>query len=134
MTPNEFKELTIETQKEFELFCNKRECNMNKCAIFNFLKENDCINTDCEIVFTICKLFNDFNIDLLKEIEEAFDDYCYGRDCKSYDCELKKYQDENTFLFNKEKYEDTEEEYKIDCALLYTIAYLNDCLDIIISD
>ena len=36
MTSDEFKDLAIEAQKKFELFCNKRKCNKDECAIFNF--------------------------------------------------------------------------------------------------
>lgn len=133
MTPDKFKDLAIETQKEFELFCNRRKCE--ECTIRKILKDNSCLYIDCETFFSVCKLLNDFNIDLLKKIDNLYTSYCNEHDCNPYKCELKKYQEENTFLFDREGLEDTEEEeYEIDCSLMYTIAYLNDCLDIIIKE
>ena len=132
MKPEEFKELAIETQKEYILFCYNRKCCDGHCTIYNFLKKYDCLYINCTIVFTAYKLLNDFNINLIKEINKSIVNYSNEHNCTYHGCDFKKYQTDNTFLFSYEIQK--KREYVIECSMLYAVAYLNDCLNIIIKD
>ena len=132
MKPEEFKELVTETQKEYILFCYKRKCSDGHCTIYNFLKKYDCLYINCTIVFTAYKLLNDFNINLIKEINKSIVHYSNEHSCTYHGCDFKRYQLENPFLFSYESQK--EREYVIECSMLYAVAYLNDCLNIIIKD
>ena len=130
MKLEEFKELATETQIEYNLFCHKRKCE--DCTIFKILKDHDCIYINCTLVFVAFKLLDDFDFDLIEQMNKEFVAFSNEHTCTYNGCEFKRYQIENPFLFS---YEDQEEkECVIECNMLYTIAYLNECLDIIIKN
>ena len=131
MTRDEFEELVIETQKEYCLFCNKRPCESDKCTIEKFCSNDNCSGVECGTVFAAFK-FGVFDPDKIKEIYKKFDTYCMRHDCVSAYCNLQDYRESRVFEFEiNEKY--GKEEIYIDCSLMFTIAYLNDCLDIILE-
>lgn len=126
MKLEEFKELATETQMEYNLFCHKRKCE--DCAIYKMLKDHDCVYISCTIIFAAYKLLNDFDFDLIEQINKEFVAFSNEHACTYNGCEFKRYQIENPFLFSYENQK--EREYVIECGMLYAIAYLEDCLDL----
>lgn len=129
MNLEEFKELATETQIEYNLFCHKRKCE--DCTIYKMLKDHDCIYINCTIIFTAYKLLDDFDFDLIEQMNKEFVAFSNERTCTYKGCEFKRYQIENPFLFSYENQK--EREYVIECGMLYAIAYLEDCLDLFIK-
>ena len=131
MTCDEFEELVIETQKEYYLFCNKRPCYSNRCTIKKFYDDNNYSDVECETVFAAYK-FGVFDPDKIKEIYKMFYTYCIDHDCDSFCCNLREYKENHTFEFELDENYGIEE-FHIDCSLMFTVAYLNNCLDIILN-
>ena len=132
MTCDEFEELVIETQKEYCLFCNKRPCESDKCTIFKFYNNENCSDVECGAIFAAFKL-EVFDPDKIKKIYKEFCAYCMKHDCVSARCNFQSYREDRVFEFEiNEKY--GKEEIYIDCSLMFVIAYLNDCLDIILEE
>ena len=129
MKLEEFKELAIETQMEYNLFCHKRKCE--DCAIYKMLKDHDCIYISCTIIFTAYKLLDDFDFDLIEQMNKEFVAFSNEHSCTYHGCDFKRYQIENPFLFSYGGQK--EREHVIECSVLYAIAYLEDCMDLFIK-
>ena len=65
MNNSELIDLIKDTEKEYNTYCFSKSCNNGNCAIKKFRIDNDIINVDCRIVFTIFKLIgeNIYDID-----------------------------------------------------------------------
>ena len=131
MTCDEFEDLVIETQKEYCLFCNERPCESDKCTIFKFYNNENCSDVECGAIFAAFKL-RVFDPDKIKEIYKTFCTYCMKHDCVISRCNLQNYRESHVFELEINEKHGKEEIY-IDCSLMFTIAYLNDCLDIILN-
>ena len=130
MKLEEFKELATETQMEYNLFCHKRKCE--DCAIYKMLKDHDCVYISCTIIFAAYKLLNDFDFNLIEQINKELVAFSNERTCTYKGCELEKFKLDNPFLFCYAE-EKKEREYFIECSLLFAIAYLEDCMDLFIN-
>ena len=130
MKLEEFKELATETQMEYNLFCHKRKCE--DCAIYKMLKDHDCVYISCTIIFAAYKLLNDFDFNLIEQINKELVAFSNERTCTYKGCELEKFKLDNPFLFCYVE-EKKEREYFIECSLLFAIAYLEDCMDLFIN-
>ena len=132
MTRNEFEELVIETQKEYNLFCDKRPCDSDKCTIHRFCDNEDCPDVECGAVFAAFK-FEVFDPDKIKEMYKTFCTYCMKHDCVISRCNIQNYRESHVFEFEINEKHGKEEIY-IDCSLMVAIAYFNNCLSIILEE
>ena len=130
MKLEEFKELAIETQMEYNLFCHKRKCE--DCTIYKMLKDHDCVYINCTFIFVAFKLLHDFEFDLIEQMNKDFVAFSNDRTCTYKGCELERFKLDNPFLFCYEK-EKKERECFIECSVIFAIAYLEDCMDLFIK-
>ena len=130
MKLEEFKELTTETQMEYNLFCHKRKCE--DCTIYKMLEDHNCVYINCTFVFVAFKLLHDFSFDLIEQMNKEFVAFSSKRVCTYRGCELERFKLDNTFMFCYEE-EKKERECFIECSVIFAIAYLENCMDLFIK-
>ena len=93
-TLEEIIEIIEDTNLEFKVYCNEKECMYETCAIKrNKRKIGKDNEIDCLVLFTLYKLGIDQE-DIIKDVYKRYRNYCYtGKSCRN--CRLLKFIHDN---------------------------------------
>ena len=118
-TLEEIIEIIEDTNLEFKVYCNEKECMYETCAIKrNKRKIGKDNEIDCLVLFTLYKLGIDQE-DIIKDVYKRYRNYCYtGKSCRN--CKLLKFIHAN-FDSDNLPY----------CRSCYVVLYINDMLGLI---
>ena len=118
-TMKEIIEIIEDTNLEFKVYCNKKECMYETCAIKrNKRKIGKDNEIDCLVLFTLYKLGIDQE-DIIKDVYKRYRNYCYtGKSCRN--CRLLKFIHDN--------FDNDDLPY---CRSCYAVLHIYNMLDLI---
>ena len=118
-TMKEIIEIIEDTNLEFKVYCNDKECMYETCAIKrNKRKIGKDNEIDCLVLFTLYKLGIDQE-DIIKDVYKRYRNYCYtGKSCRN--CRLLKFIHDN--------FDNDDLPY---CRSCYAVLHIYNMLDLI---
>ena len=118
-TLEEIIEIIEDTNLEFKVYCNEKECMYETCAIKrNKRKIGKDNEIDCLVLFTLYKLGIDQE-DIIKDVYKRYRNYCYtGKSCRN--CRLLKFIHDN--------FDNDDLPY---CRSCYAVLHIYNMLDLI---